>query len=84
MIINQTFPDSSFDKCIKTEQLIFFQLKARHSFISDEFELFPFSLAGSLNQRGVQSTNDLIAKFRSEKRRVFVCQHIWVDQLMFC
>jgi len=83
MIINPTFPDSSFDECIKTEQLIFFQLKARHAFISDEFELFPYSLAVSLNQRGVQSTNDLLGKFQSERRRVFVCQHIWVDQLSF-
>jgi len=83
MRINPDFATFNFDKCIKTEELIFFQLKSRQAFISDEFELFPYSLAVLLNERGIDATNEFISKCQSTKRRVFVCQHIWVDHLRF-
>jgi glycosyltransferase involved in cell wall biosynthesis len=83
MVINGDFSTGNFDKCIKTEQLIFFQLEVRKAFISDEFELFPYSLAVLLNERGSYHTNDFIDRCKSQRRRIFVCQHIWVDQLRF-
>jgi hypothetical protein len=83
MIINQSFASGNFDECIRTEELIFSQLQKRAGDISDEFELFPYSLAVPINRFGLEFTNNFIGKCESEKRRVFVCQHIWVSHLKF-
>ena len=83
MIINQIHQKTDFDQCIKTEELIFSQLIQRAEFISDEFELFPYPLAVFINQNGISWTNNFISNCSSDKRRVFVCQHIWAEHLHF-
>lgn len=83
MIINQIHQKTDFDECIKTEELIFSQLEHRAEFISDEFELFPYPLAVFINRNGIQWTNNFISNCHSDKRRVFVCQHIWAEHLHF-
>ncbi len=83
MLVNEKFINIGFDDCIKTEELIFSQLKSKASDLSDEFELFTFSLAVLINKFGVDGANSFISRCESQKRRIFVCQHIWAEKLIF-
>jgi len=83
MIINSI--DNNFDFCpyIDTEKTIIEQLKNNSHTISDDFELMPFPLAHMINTWGLQKTNDFIKISSSEVRRIFICQHILVNELTF-
>ena len=72
-----------FDPYIPTEETIFKLLERDKDLISDDYELFVYPLAYWINNYGVQKTNELIRNTKSDKKRVFVCQHISVDKLNF-
>lgn len=83
MLINKQFNITEYDTCIKTEETIFYLLIGDKDKISDEYELIPIPLAHWINIYGIPKTNELINQIKSEKKRVFICQHIYVNHLKF-
>ncbi|CAG7581513.1 MAG: putative glycosyltransferase [uncultured marine phage] len=83
MKINNSVEFQDFCPYIKTEETIFELIKRDKDLISDDFELMPYPLAHWINTLGIDRTNGLIASLDSDKIRVFVCQHIFVDRLIF-
>ena len=68
---------------IRTEQTIFELLERDRNQISDDYELICLPLAHLINTVGIPRTNQLISAMKSNKQRVFVCQHIHVPYLLF-
>lgn len=83
MIINRNIDNFDFCPYIDTEKTIIEQLKNNLHSISDDFELMPYPLAHMINTQGLQKTNDFIKTLNSEVRRIFICQHILVNDLNF-
>lgn len=68
---------------VPTEETIFNNLINLEKSLKG-YHLIVFPLAHSINTLGVSETNRLIKKIPKEgKRRIFVCQHIKVNQLQF-
>lgn len=83
MIINDKIKKNQFCPFIPTEETIFKLLKEKKDKISDKYELMPYPLANLINNFGVNVTNNIIKNLKTDKIRVFVCQHILVDKLNF-
>ena len=83
MKINKDISFKDFCPYIKTEETIYELLERDQDQISDDYELMPYPLAHWINTIGIDQTNRLINSLQSDKRRVFVCQHIFVDKLIF-
>lgn len=83
MIINVNTNNFDFCPYIDTEKTIIEQLKNKLHLISDNFELMPYPLAHMINTWGLQKTNDFIKNLNSDRRRIFICQHISVNNLKF-
>ena len=67
------------DPYIPTEETMF--KKLRESSIGDEWVLHELPLAHMINSSGVKVTQDAIQKLDTSEKKIFVCQHILVDQL---
>lgn len=83
MIVNLSHHNSNFDPCIQTEEIIFSLLKKNRDLFSDEIELFPYSLTVLINEGGIDATNRFISSCHSNRKRLFVSQHIWTEFLSF-
>ena len=85
MVIYSSPIFNTFCPYIKTEERIFELLRRDADIISDEYVLIGLPLAHMINTIGVCETNKYISNISvsAGKRRVFVCQHIQVDKLIF-
>ena len=82
MIWNNVISDLVFCPFIKTEETIFIQLKNQE--FSDDYEVMPYPLAHWINTIGINKTNYILSNLlKSDKIRVFVRQHILVNQIHF-
>jgi len=77
------FNNIQFCPYIPTEETIFKNMEKETHLISDEYELFCLPLAHLINTIGIKQTNSIINSTKSDKIRVFVCQHIYVNKLVF-
>jgi len=68
---------------VPTEKTIFNLLVRDKHKISDKYELIMRPLGWWLNKKGIPATNKMISGIKSDGTRVFLCQHISVDQLKF-
>lgn len=83
MIINDKIHIDEYDPCIKTEETIFDLLIRDKDLISDEYELMVYPLAHWINTIGIPNTQKIISENISDKKRIFICQHIYVNKLKF-
>ena len=83
MLINKHFDIKEYDPYIKTEETTFNLLIRDKDTISNEYELVPIPLAHWINTIGIPKTNSLISQVVSAKKRIFICQHIYVNYLKF-
>jgi len=83
VIINSQISFTEYDPYIKTEETIFNLLERDKDLISDMYELMPYPLAHWINTLGIDRTNELINSLSSDKKRIFICQHIYVNNLVF-
>lgn len=82
MIWNDIIQVSAFCPFIKTEETIFNQIRIQD--FSNEYEIMPYPLAHWINTIGIDKTNHIVKNIlKSDKIRVFVCQHILVDKIQF-
>ena len=77
------FNNIQFCPYIPTEETIFRKMEKDSNLASDDYELICLPLAHLINTIGVAQTNAILNSVRSDRIRVFVCQHIYVDQLSF-
>lgn len=82
MLVNSSDPQI-WCPYIQTEETICRLLIRDKNQLSDEFELMPYPLAHWINTIGVEKTNERIKSLKSNRTRIFVCQHILVDKLAF-
>lgn len=83
MIINKDISEMDFCPYIDTEKDVIKCIVDKKDMISNEYELMPYPLAHWINTIGVDKTNSKISKLSTSRTRIFVCQHILVDKLMF-
>jgi len=86
MIINKSLNLMQFDPYIKTEETICKLLERDKGGISDDYTLMFMPLTHIINELGVRAANQIINHKKGvvkNSRRVFVCQHIFVNQLNF-
>lgn len=83
MLINNQIKNIDFCPFVHTEETFIKSIIDFSNFISDEYELMPYPLAHWLNTFDVKKTNEIISNLHSDKKRVFVCQHIFVGSLNF-
>ena len=67
------------DPYIPTEETMF--KKLRESTIGDDWTLHELPLAHMINNIGAPAAQSVIESLNSEEKKIFVCQHILVDQL---
>ena len=77
------FNNIQFCPYIPTEETIFRKMETDSHLISDDYELICLPLAHLINTIGVAQTNVVLNSVKSDRIRVFVCQHIFVNQLKF-
>jgi hypothetical protein len=68
---------------IRTEETIFELMERDKHLVSDDYELMCVPLAHLINTLGIAKTNQIIESLQSTLTRVFVCQHIHVQHLIF-
>ena len=84
MVINNSISNPGiFCPHIKTEETIRNLLIRDSELVSDEYEYMPYPLAHWINTIGVPKTQKIIDSLNTDKKRIFVCQHIRVDRLKF-
>ena len=83
MIINKNIEISDFCPFVHTEETIIKDMLKCSEIISDEYELMPYPLAHWLNTYDVKNTNEILSRLNSDRKRVFICQHIFVSRLNF-
>lgn len=77
------FNNIQFCPYIPTEETIFRKMEKDSNMVSDNYELICLPLAHLINTIGVSQTNSLLNSVKSDRIRVFVCQHIFVNRLKF-
>ena len=83
MLINKTGNVAPFCPYIQTEEIVCRLLEKDRDQVSDEFELFYIPLAHLINTIGIPKTNTILNYMKSNRRRVFICQHVSVQSLAF-
>jgi len=69
-----------YDPFIPTEETMFKRLEESAE-IDDSWVLHKLPLANMINKIGAPATQRVINQFNPEEKKIFVCQHILVDQL---
>jgi hypothetical protein len=83
MILNEQIQNIEFCPFIDTEKIIIESIKDNLDSISDEYELMPYPLAHWINTRNVDNVNYILSILNTDKKRVFICQHNFVEKLKF-
>jgi hypothetical protein len=83
MLVNKSANVIPFCPYINTEEITLQLLERDRDKVSDEFELFYLPLAHFINTVGLIKTNSVLHYLKSNRIRVFVCQHVSVANLHF-
>lgn len=83
MIVNNQIQNIEFCPFINTEKFIIESIMNHLNDISDDYELMPYPLAHWINTTGVNVVNQILQSLHSDRKRVFICQHNLVGDLIF-